>query len=94
MLSSISINKAWSFLGIKLFATVEANDCMLIFVLIELVEVLTSDEFFGGIWCSGLGFDVIFSEFGLGKLLGVNDDVLFFCFCTYNWIAENWWFFP
>ena len=49
MLSSISINKAWSFLGIKLFATVEANDCLLISVLIELDEVLTLGEFFGDI---------------------------------------------
>lgn len=82
MLSFISINKAWSFLGIKLFATVEANDCLLISVLIELVEVLTLGEFFGDNRCSGLGFDVIFSEFGLGKFLGVVGDVLFFCFCT------------
>jgi hypothetical protein len=49
MLSSKSINNAWSFLGIKLFATVEANDCLLISVLIELVEVLMLGEFFGDI---------------------------------------------
>ncbi|CAI6342750.1 unnamed protein product [Macrosiphum euphorbiae] len=47
-LSSISMNYAWSFLGIKLFATVEAKEGLLISVLIELSEVLTLGEFFGG----------------------------------------------
>jgi hypothetical protein len=46
-LSSISINNAWSFLGTKLFVTVEANDCLLISMLMELTEVLMLNAFFG-----------------------------------------------
>jgi len=34
------------FLGIRLFATVEAKDCLLIIMLIELAEVLMLGEFF------------------------------------------------
>jgi len=88
--SFISINNVWSFLDIKMFATVEAKYCLLISVLIELTEVLTLCAFFGENWCSGLGFDVVFRVFGFFVVLGVVAGDIFFCFCTlFHWI--DWW---
>jgi hypothetical protein len=78
-LTFISITIAWSFFGIKPFATVEANDCLLLLVLVEVSGKLSIGNFVE-VYCScGLISDVVLDDIFLAMVFDVLVD---FQFCT------------